>query len=246
MENNIDKLFKNKLLQHQEQPSEQAWKKLEEAMYGKQAKQRSLGVYWRVAAAIALLLTACFFYFGNNKKEILSAKQNDTPSQLPIQIEEKAKDLEVKTETQPIGIEEVKTYQPSKYLAKSHTAKNAKTTEKIAAKPLETKLIEKEETLVAIAPIDAAAKVTPKETEEQEIRITVKFADEATEPQEIGKDDDATPKIKKTWLGKMMANRKKKRQEEQAREGGEHQEKPSFSVFGIDTEKVFAKKKMAE
>lgn len=245
MENNIDKLFKNKLLQHQEQPSEQAWKKLEEAMYGKQAKQRSLGVYWRVAAAIALLLTASFFYVGNNKKEVLSAKQNDTPSQLPTKIEEKVKDLEVKIETQPIGIEAIKTYQPSKYLAKSRPVKNAKTTEKIADKPLETKPIEKEETFAAVVPIDAEAKVTSQKAEEQEIRITVKFADEATEPQEIGKED-AAPKIKKTWLGKIVASRKKKRQEEQAREGEAYQEKPSFSVFGIDTEKVFAKKKMTE
>jgi len=253
MENNIDKLFKNKLLQHQEQPSEQAWKKLEEAMYGKQTKQRSLGVYWKVAAAVALLLVASVFYFGNREKENLSAKLKNTPSQQPKQYKkEEAKNLNI--EKQNTEIEEVKTYQPTKYLAKSTQVKSqaakstkvtnevliSQTTGKLEAKPA------KEEILIASNSIVKEETGNPQESEEQEIRITVKFADETTEPQEIGQGNGTVAKSKKSWLGKVVANMKKKRQEEQARDGGENQEKASFSVFGIDTEKVFAKKKMAE
>ena len=239
MENNIDKLFKNKLLQHQEQPSNEAWKKLEEAMYGKQIKRRSLVAYWQVAAAVALLLTVSFFYLQSSEKNKVSANLKDT------QIEQATQQKETILEAQKIEIEEVKTYQPIKYLAKNKTVKTTKIkTEKIKTEvspmPIENIGVtaQAEEQSIAsneVEKLTEAETTLPQESTEKEIRITVKFADEIAPTQE-----------KKSWLGKVVSNIKKKRQQEYAKENEGSTEKATFSVFGIDTEKVFAKKKVAE
>lgn len=244
MENNIDKLFKNKLLQHQEKPSEQAWEKLEKAMYGKEMKRRSLGVYWQVAAAIALLLTVSFFYSQNSEKENLNAtKLEKTKIEKPTQVQEVEKELITDKSTE---LEEVKTYQPIITLAK-HKVENATKEQKAKAvvESLPAEIAQNvvvkqaEEVIVANQATEIVEEkiATPQEdlATEEEIRITVKFAEEV-----------APKQAKKSWLGKVVSSIKKKRQEEHDRESESNTEKATFSIFGIDTEKVFAKKKMAE
>jgi hypothetical protein len=243
MENNIDKIFKNKLLQHQEKPSEQAWEKLEKAMYGKEMKRRSLGVYWQVAAAVALFLTVSFFYSQSGKKENLSAKLEKTKIEQPMQVKEAENELITNKNAE---LEEVKIAQPTISLAKRKIENATKEQKTKALESLPAEMVQNvaikqaEEEVIAthqVAEIAGEKIATPQEdlAVEEEIRITVKFAEEVVPKQ-----------AKKSWLGKVVSTIKKKRQEEQARENEGNTEKATFSVFGIDTEKVFAKKKMAE
>ncbi len=241
MENNIDKIFKNKLLQHQEKPSEQAWEKLEKAMYGKEMKRRSLGVYWQVAAAVALLLMVSFFYSQDSKKENLATRLEKTEIKKPAKIKHSEKEQIADKSTE---LEEVKIEQPNISLAK-HKIENATKVQKAKTvkESLSTEIAysvpnQAEEVTAAnqVAEIVEEKIATPQEDlAAEEIRITVKFAEEVVPKQ-----------AKKSWLGRVVSSIKKKRQEEQDRENAGDIEKATFSVFGIDTEKVFAKKKMTE
>lgn len=244
MENNIDKIFKNKLLQHQEKPSEQAWEKLEKAMYGKEMKRRSLGVYWQVAAAVVLLLTACLFYAHSGEKESVSAKLGKTNIEQPKQVQEVEKEI---TNDENTELEEVKTYQPIIASAKHKIENTTKEQQaKAVVESLPTAIAQdvvvkeaEEELIAANQAIEIVEEkvATPQQdlAVEEEIKITVKFAEEIVPKQ-----------TKKSWLGKMVSSIKKKRQEEYDREYDGNADKATFSVFGIDTEKVFAKKKITE
>lgn len=277
MENNIDKIFRSKLATRQEKPSEEAWAKLEEVMYGKQIKRRSIAVYWQVAAAIALLLVASFFYFGDTHEDSLATTVKD-----------KNQKIEEKQTPKQSEATAVETYQPIQSLtAQNQVAQNqslpkeivakkelAKTNEKaLVEKKAEGKMDEKtlleevantkESVNETVPKKEVESLVTSLQTTEnqesnlkkeeilEDIKITVKFVEDESEAED-------TKQQKKTWLGKMVSNIKKKRQREQAeenedtakanvdKEDKENKEKAGIFVFGIDTEKIFTKKKSGE
>lgn len=60
----LDKLFKNKLQDHQQEPAGDAWERLTEAMEGEKKKRPFM--WWRVAAAVLLLAAAGWFLWPQN------------------------------------------------------------------------------------------------------------------------------------------------------------------------------------
>ena len=264
MENNIDKIFRSKLATHQEKPSEDAWVKLEQAMYGKQINRRNRAIYWQVAAAVALLLVSSFFYFEGKEENSLA-----TTIEHQQQKKEKKQPLQ-KTEIAVVDTITVETYYPIIETVKKQEKQNLmpeKQDKKVVAQ--ETNLSKKTELLSITKQNDkvenedftkieikesVASNVlieekTPKSEmpEQEEIRVTVKFVEEGTE--NLLKEKEIVQE-KKTWIGKMFANIKKKRQREKAEDAREskeeEKEKAGVFVFGIDTDKIFAKKKSGE
>jgi hypothetical protein len=264
MENNIDKIFRNKLASLQEKPSDAAWARLEEAMYGKQIKRKNRAIYWQVAAAVALLLSASFFYFGNEGQNKITANLTDK--------QEIKKEIYTLKETETTTAE---TYQPIEKeplpTNKKHAVaeqiqvnaglekqNNVTPKEELLAQVNTPQTTEKEETTLgyvgettALNAVEEIGKQANAPKQEETLRVTVKFVEE--EQIQAEAEEIAEKQEKKTWLGKMVANIKKKRQKERAEETMEtsadsntEREKTSVFVFGIDTEKIFAKKKSDE
>ncbi len=253
MENNIDKLFRNKLLKHQEKPSAEAWTKLDEALNGKQIKRRSLGVYWKVAAVITLLLMVSVFYLGGGEKHNHLTDSTDTKPQ-PIAI---IANPPVPADSNVTSKEKVKTYQPFEKTKITEITKSKKNNSKNKIKinteekvPLQEELvahqqavviqeenkdaeIQTEEAIVLNQVTKSKTADNQENTAQEEIHITLNFVDEQTENQ--------VKKPKKTWLGKVVANFKEKRRQEKDQENDSDGGKPTFSIFGIETEKLFGK-----
>lgn len=60
----LDKLFKNKLQDHQQEPAGDAWERLTEAMEGEKKKRPFM--WWQVAASVLLLAAAGWFLWPQN------------------------------------------------------------------------------------------------------------------------------------------------------------------------------------
>jgi hypothetical protein len=248
---NIDKIFKNKLSNHQVQPSGEVWNRLEEAMYGKQIKRRNLVAYWKVAAAVTLLLSASYFYFQEDKNQVIdnhTAKIATTPTKKDTKV-----DFSINSLNQPAQI-------PTKLVEKEAiTRKTIKKTNQISKENPHKEDISKQEPMVVIQQkdvIDTSEPLPTIETEqtlanqeetatarlenqhtEESFSIIVKIEEETSEEQ----DKDA-PKEKKSWIKKMVSNMKKNREKEKVESAEEKPQKAKISIFGINTDKIFAKK----
>ncbi|MCU0394093.1 MAG: hypothetical protein MUE81_23540 [Thermoflexibacter sp.] len=248
---NIDKIFKNKLSNHQIQPSGEVWNRLEEAMYGKQIKRRNLVAYWKVAAAVVLLLSASYFYFQEDKNQAIDnhiAKIQTTPTK-----EDGKVDFSTNSLSQPAQI-------PTKLAEKEAiTGKIIKKSHQISKEsPHKEDISKQEEPMMVIQQknvIDTSEPLPTIETEqtlanqetaiahlenqntEESFSIVVKIEEETSEEQ-----DKDTPKEKKSWIRKMVSNMKKNREKEKVESAEGKPEKAKISIFGINTDKIFAKK----
>jgi hypothetical protein len=62
----FDRIFREKLENHQESPSSLAWKKLESSIPGK--KTRSSGIWWAVAAGISIFIVSGWLFWVNTNE----------------------------------------------------------------------------------------------------------------------------------------------------------------------------------
>jgi hypothetical protein len=254
MENNIDKLFKNKLLKHQQKPSTEAWARLEEALHGRQIKRKSLGVYWKVAATVALLLISSVFYFQTNKMYDLlknSTYTTTTRTQTPIKITPSPLAI---ADSYVIKEGKVKPYQPLekvkqiKIVNKKKEENNPNVEQNVPLpqaftadnhKPEQSanneNLVNQEATSVQVSNIEITD--NQQTVVQEEIYVTLNFTDEEA----ITQAKNELKKPKKTWLGKVVANFKERRKQEKVQDNEANDGKPTFSIFGIETEKLFGK-----
>ena len=104
---NFDRLFREKLEEHQEKPSALAWERLESQL-PKQSKP-TLGIWWAIAASVTAVLVAGYSFWPTDEKkqdEILVAEKTELPQEKTAQpieqieaIEETTTETEEKTET---------------------------------------------------------------------------------------------------------------------------------------------------
>jgi hypothetical protein len=267
---NIDKLFKNKLAKHQVQPSNEAWDKLEEALYGKQIKRRSLVAYWQIAAAVALLLTASLFYFKGGENENQLSGNQLIPSEKAIKLQENKANQPIDNKKELAKAEEkieepiVNIPNKSQEISLTKADKKAVLKKNEITVKKETILVGEEAKNEALAKseipllkeeksLESATTTTtkpeeetiatankPAQVEEKTSFTIVVKMDEATQEEEVGKK-----KGKKSWVGKMVSNIRKNRDKEREESGKEEEERPeksTINLFGISADKIFAKK----
>jgi hypothetical protein len=251
----IDKLFKNKLENHQIEPSDQVWQRLEETLYGKQIKQRNLVAYWRVAAAVALILTVSFFYYQNESKQnqgLIGENFNklqeknviiSKPDQEIIHPEIRKSEIENThlKESQSLVKQDGTTKKATRMTKVNQLGinylpqKNAQqTTVDDPNKGIHQEMIVQNTTQNRVKE-EVSSNASVSLVEEENFAIVIKV--EEQEEQEVGTD-------KKSWLKKMVNNIRKNREKERAKEE-EYEEKPEkshVSIFGISADKIFAKK----
>lgn len=259
----IDRLFKNKLENHQIEPSDQAWKKLEEALYGKQIKQRSLVGYWRIAAAVALILTASFFYYQNEKEQNQGlADKNLNEVQEKNSAINKAEQVAILPDKSEKEMENADLKESSE--KKQSVPKQDKITKKVAqvAKLNNSEvnqLVQKnthpatDENLNKEISEEVIAQNTTQKIEKEEVSSKVLTSSEQEESfaivvrvrvEEQYEEEKEIEVGKKSWFKKMVNNMRKNREKEQEKyeEYEDRPEKSNVSIFGISADKIFAKK----
>ncbi len=252
---NIDKLFKNKLENHQIEPSDQVWHRLEEALYGKQIKQRNLVGYWSVAAAVALILTVSFFYYQNESKqnqELTGKNLNklqeknvimSNPDQEIIHPEISKNEIENAhlKENQSLVKQDRITEKATQITKANKLEINylpQKNTQQVIDSTLNKGISQEmivQNTIQKTAKEEVNSNASVSLAEEESFAIVIKV--EEQEEQEVGTD-------KKSWLKKLVNNIRKNREKQRAKEE-EYEEKPEkshVSIFGISADKIFAKK----
>jgi hypothetical protein len=257
----IDKLFKNKLGNHQIEPSEEAWNRLEEALYGKQIKSRSLVVYWRVAAAVALILTASFFYYQNGEKQNQALvdknlhegqEKNSSMSkaaQVAILPDESKKEMENTNLNESLK-------ENQSVLKQDKIAENSVQVAKV--NPLEKNQLAQKNVPQAIDESlnkgineEVIAQNTTQQSEKEEVSSKALVPSEQEESfaivirvEEQGEEEKEIETSKKSWFKKMVNNMRKNREKEREKEEEyeDRPEKSNVSIFGISADKIFAKK----
>lgn len=258
---NIDRLFKNKLGNHQIEPSEEAWHKLEEALYGKQIKQKSLVVYWRVAAAVALILTVYFFYYQNEEKQYQGLAEKslkegqeknitfNKAEQVAILPDKSKKeientDLKKSLKEKPSAGKQNKIAKNTVQIAKANPLKASQLSQKNIQQATDGSLskgmseeVIAQNTIQQISQEEVASKELAPSEQEESFSIIVRIEEEDEEEKE------AKPS-KKSWFKKMVNNMRKSREKEREQEGEyeDRPEKSNVSIFGISADKIFAKK----
>ncbi|GAB4198305.1 MAG: hypothetical protein OHK0057_36600 [Thermoflexibacter sp.] len=257
----IDRLFKNKLENHQVEPSDQAWKKLEEALYGKQIKQRSLVGYWRVAAAVALILTASFFYYQNEKEQnqgLADKNLNEVQEKnsainkaeqvaiLPDKSEKEMEnaDLKERSEKKQSVPKQDKIAKKVAQVAKLNNLEVNQLVQKNIHPAIDKNLdkgiseeVIAQNTTQKIEKEEVSSEVITSSEQEESFAIVVRVEEQYEEEKgiEVGK---------KSWFKKMVNNMRKNREKEREKyeEYEDRPEKPNVSIFGISADKIFAKK----
>ncbi|SIN66349.1 hypothetical protein [Algoriphagus halophilus] len=190
----LDKIFKEKLDQHEVKPSALAWERLEKELPKEPKSNR--GFWWAAAASVVILLSAGYFFYPSETKdnsdellatnqEIISPDNSDIrnsettiPDELPTEIEEEQLPAPVEIKEEPKA--EITSNKPSN---KKPVITEAPTQNLIAMTETREKEITVSEVIIPEEKPELKPMVDP-EMELPTLDITKAVAEEKTETEE--------------------------------------------------------------
>ena len=238
MKKHIDKVFREKLQNHEVRPTPQAWKQLEAKLNGKKQQKKVLFPYWRAAAAVVIGI-AVGTWVAKNQSVTPTPQTLTSATQQPLN--QNTKPLPTNA-TQDSPKPEKHTSQPQVLLAKTtkNKAKAVKKTQQVLVQTNTSQaLVINEEIqantnqpipepqVIITANTNELPANTPENTEQ-----TANYEVEVVIKTDVTANNQAKPK---TWLKRTLQKLRNNPDE------NTETVQASVSIFGISTDKLFKK-----